>query len=111
MHRPSVPMAGKRRRTVGRDEASRLPSGGLRVCTHCRPEARLDIIHLSDGSIPHRSSRRTRDTADAPTPPASVNDPAPSALVRLGSQVGPCATWQRETHRYGRGVSPLRSGA
>ncbi|USQ85949.1 DUF6233 domain-containing protein [Streptomyces phaeoluteigriseus] len=61
-------MAGKRRRAVGRDEARRLLADGLRACTHCRPDAQLDIIDLSDGSTPHRSSRsrsRLRDTADA----------------------------------------------
>ncbi|MFD5268856.1 hypothetical protein [Streptomyces sp. NPDC058335] len=41
------------------------------------------------------------------TPPPPVNEPDPSALVCLGSQVGPCAMCQRKTHKYGRGGSPL----
>ncbi|MDX3529401.1 DUF6233 domain-containing protein [Streptomyces sp. ID05-39B] len=39
-------MTGKRRRAVGRDEVRRLLAGGLRACTHCRPDAQLDIIDL-----------------------------------------------------------------
>ncbi|WP_458246981.1 DUF6233 domain-containing protein [Streptomyces sp. MAI_2237] len=34
---------GKRRRPVDRDEARRLLTDGLRACSHCWPEARLDI--------------------------------------------------------------------
>ncbi|MGX1267035.1 hypothetical protein [Streptomyces phaeoluteigriseus] len=44
----------------------------------------------------------------SPTPPPPVNEPDPSALVCLGSQVGPCAIGRRKTHQYGRGASPLR---
>ncbi|GGW77866.1 hypothetical protein [Streptomyces galilaeus] len=44
------------------------------------------------------------------TPPPPVNEPDPSALVCLGSQVGPCAKCQRKTHKYGRGGSPLSLG-
>jgi hypothetical protein len=40
-----------------------------------------------------------------PTPP--VTEPDPSALTCPGDQVGPCATCQRKTHKYGRGGSPL----
>ncbi|MFD8050105.1 DUF6233 domain-containing protein [Streptomyces sp. Tu102] len=31
-------MAGKRRRTVSRDEARRLLGAGLESCTHCQPD-------------------------------------------------------------------------
>ncbi|TQJ38011.1 hypothetical protein [Streptomyces sp. SLBN-115] len=40
-------------------------------------------------------------------PPPPIADPDPSAFVCLGSQVGPCATCQRKTHKYGHGGSPL----
>ncbi|MBK3633115.1 hypothetical protein JHN52_09150, partial [Streptomyces sp. MBT97] len=44
--------AGKRRRTVDRDRARRLLADGLRACTHCRPDTRLNVIDLSDGPTP-----------------------------------------------------------
>ncbi|GGW80805.1 DUF6233 domain-containing protein [Streptomyces galilaeus] len=58
-------MAGKRRRAVGRDEARRLLTDGLQACTHCRPDAQLDIIDL-----PRRQHPRT--------------DPAPPDRVKAG---------------------------
>ncbi|MCX4617284.1 DUF6233 domain-containing protein [Streptomyces mirabilis] len=36
--------AGKRRRTVPRDEARRLLTSGVRACTHCTPDAQLRIL-------------------------------------------------------------------
>ncbi|WP_333741628.1 hypothetical protein [Streptomyces sp. IBSBF 2806] len=41
------------------------------------------------------------------TPPPPVSDPDPSTFVCLGSQVGPCAAYQRKTWKYGRGGSPV----
>ncbi|GGV87206.1 hypothetical protein GCM10010294_68810 [Streptomyces griseoloalbus] len=41
------------------------------------------------------------------TPPPPVTEPDPSALTCPGDKVGPCATCQRKTHRYGTGGSPL----
>ncbi|MEU6258627.1 hypothetical protein [Streptomyces sp. NPDC047043] len=41
------------------------------------------------------------------TPPPPITEPDPSALVCSGNQVGPCATCQRKTHKYGSGGSPL----
>ncbi|MFI6567136.1 DUF6233 domain-containing protein [Streptomyces sp. NPDC050534] len=38
VHAGDCYMAGKRRRTTGRDEARRLLADGLRACTHRRPE-------------------------------------------------------------------------
>jgi hypothetical protein len=43
IHAGNCYMAGKRRRPVDRDEARRLLTDGLHACSHCRPEARLDI--------------------------------------------------------------------
>lgn len=78
-------MAGKRRRAVGRDAARRRLSDGLRACTHCRPDAQLDIIDLSDGSIPHRSTHRPKDIADAPHSPATGQRARPvRQLERVG---------------------------
>ncbi len=34
---------GTRQRPVSRDEARRLLAAGLRACTHCTPDAALDI--------------------------------------------------------------------
>jgi hypothetical protein len=42
-----------------------------------------------------------------PTPPPPPAEPDPSALACSGDLVGPCATCQRKTHKYGRGGSPL----
>ncbi|WP_307839562.1 DUF6233 domain-containing protein [Streptomyces sp. MBT49] len=44
--------AGRRHRAVDRDEARRLLADGLRACTHCRPDTRLNVIDLSDGPTP-----------------------------------------------------------
>ncbi|MER5201256.1 DUF6233 domain-containing protein [Streptomyces sp. NPDC002755] len=52
VHAGDCPMAGKRRRSVGRDEARRLLASGLRPCTHCRPDSQLDIIDLPRGTTP-----------------------------------------------------------
>ncbi|MCG0068174.1 hypothetical protein L0F81_33755 [Streptomyces tricolor] len=41
------------------------------------------------------------------TTPSPVTEPDPSALVCPGEHVGPCATCQRKTHKYGRGGLPL----
>ncbi|MET9913404.1 hypothetical protein ABZZ74_42725 [Streptomyces sp. NPDC006476] len=41
------------------------------------------------------------------TPPPPISEPDPSALVCPGDKVGPCATCQRKTHKYGSGGSPL----
>ncbi|WP_256916639.1 DUF6233 domain-containing protein [Streptomyces hilarionis] len=49
--------AGKRRRPVARDEARRLLADGLRACTHCRPDTRLDVIDLSRGPTPAPCTR------------------------------------------------------
>ncbi|OQR61692.1 hypothetical protein B6E66_23310 [Streptomyces maremycinicus] len=40
-------------------------------------------------------------------PPPPVSDPDPSTFVCLSSQVGPCASCQRNTWKYGPGGSPL----
>ncbi|MEV7081923.1 hypothetical protein AB0N88_25845 [Streptomyces sp. NPDC093516] len=39
-----------------------------------------------------------------PVPPAA--EPDPSVLTCPGDLIGPCATCQRKTHKYGRGGSP-----
>ncbi|MDF3299063.1 DUF6233 domain-containing protein [Streptomyces tropicalis] len=39
-------MAGERRRPVGRDEARRLLTTGLKACAHCRPDTRLSLLDL-----------------------------------------------------------------
>ncbi|MFF1542166.1 DUF6233 domain-containing protein [Streptomyces sp. NPDC058291] len=52
IHAGECRMAGKRWRPVGRDEARRLIAGGLRPCTHCRPDTELDIIDLPHGPTP-----------------------------------------------------------
>ncbi|MEU4878779.1 DUF6233 domain-containing protein, partial [Streptomyces sp. NPDC021608] len=49
--------AGKRRRPVDRDEARRLLADGLRACTHCRPDTRLNVIDLSRGPTPAPCTR------------------------------------------------------
>jgi hypothetical protein len=41
------------------------------------------------------------------TPPPPVTEPDTSALICPGDQVGPCASCQRKTHKYGRGGRPL----
>ncbi|MET9078607.1 hypothetical protein ABZX95_42275 [Streptomyces sp. NPDC004232] len=41
------------------------------------------------------------------TPVPPVAEPDPSALVCPGNLVGPCATCQRKTHKYGHGGAPL----
>ncbi|MFM9633185.1 DUF6233 domain-containing protein [Streptomyces galilaeus] len=81
VHAGDCYMAGKRRRAVGRDEARRLLADGLRACTHCRPDAQLDIIDLSDGSTPRRSSCRLKDTVDDSHSPATGQRARP---VRAG---------------------------
>ena len=43
LHAGDRPMAGKRRKPVGRDEARRLLDAGLRACSHCRPDTALDL--------------------------------------------------------------------
>ncbi|MEU6258626.1 DUF6233 domain-containing protein [Streptomyces sp. NPDC047043] len=58
VHAGDCHMAGSRRRPVSREEARRLLAGGLRACSHCRPEAQLDILDLAG-----RSHRRTARTA------------------------------------------------
>ncbi|MGW2834950.1 DUF6233 domain-containing protein [Streptomyces sp. NPDC001286] len=40
-------MLGSRRRPVDRAEARRLLADGLRACTHCRPDNRLEVLDLS----------------------------------------------------------------
>ncbi|MEU0119423.1 DUF6233 domain-containing protein [Streptomyces bobili] len=52
VHAGDCYMVGKRRRAVGRDEARRLLADGLRACTHCRPDAQLDIIDLPRRQYP-----------------------------------------------------------
>ncbi|MHC3470749.1 DUF6233 domain-containing protein [Streptomyces sp. 7R007] len=47
IHAGDCHMTGSRRRPVSRDEARRLLTGGLRACTHCRPDVQLDVIGLS----------------------------------------------------------------
>ncbi|WP_030037935.1 DUF6233 domain-containing protein, partial [Streptomyces resistomycificus] len=47
VHSGDCRMMGKRRRPVGRDEARRLLTAGLRACTHCQPDTALDILGLS----------------------------------------------------------------
>lgn len=37
-------MAGKRRRTISRDEATQLITQGVNPCTHCRPDTELGIL-------------------------------------------------------------------
>ncbi|MFF3505602.1 DUF6233 domain-containing protein [Streptomyces sp. NPDC003247] len=61
VHAGDCRMTGSRRRPVSHDEARRLPAGGLRACTHCRPETLLDIIDLSDGGIPPPPAYRPKD--------------------------------------------------
>lgn len=73
IHAGDCHMAGKRRRPVGRDEARRLLAGGLRSCTHCRPDTQLDIIDLPRG---------TTTPALSPLPQGHQHDehsPAPTA--------------------------------
>lgn len=41
------------------------------------------------------------------TPIPPVSEPDPSVLTCPGDQVGPCATCQRKTQKYGRGGGPL----
>ncbi|CAL9668162.1 hypothetical protein SUDANB2_07270 (plasmid) [Streptomyces sp. enrichment culture] len=41
------------------------------------------------------------------TPAPPVTEPDPSVLTCPGDLIGPCATCQRKTHKYGRGGSPL----
>ncbi|MER6345098.1 DUF6233 domain-containing protein [Streptomyces sp. NPDC001595] len=43
-------MAGSRQRAVGREEARRLLSGGVRACVHCRPDVQLHILDLAGGA-------------------------------------------------------------
>ncbi|MFI5821338.1 DUF6233 domain-containing protein [Streptomyces rishiriensis] len=49
MHGGDCRTAGKRRRPLGRDEARRLLAGGLRPCTHCRPDTQLDTGPIRPG--------------------------------------------------------------
>ncbi|MER6784370.1 DUF6233 domain-containing protein [Streptomyces sp. NPDC000658] len=52
VHAGDCHAAGKRRRAVDQAEARRLLADGLRACTHCRPDTRLNVIDLSDGPAP-----------------------------------------------------------
>jgi hypothetical protein len=52
------------------------------------------------------TNRREQDYSHDHSP-APITEPDPSALVCSGNQVGPCATCQRKTHKYGSGGSPL----
>ncbi|WP_221772916.1 DUF6233 domain-containing protein [Streptomyces sp. WAC 05379] len=47
VHTGDCYMAGKRRRTVSRDEARRLLTAGLESCTHCQPDTQLHILDLA----------------------------------------------------------------
>jgi hypothetical protein len=67
IHAGTCHMAGTRRRPVDRDEARRLLTGGLRACTHCRPDAQLHIIDLA--TPPAARHRRHRGRI-APCRPA-----------------------------------------
>ncbi|MDW8809014.1 DUF6233 domain-containing protein [Streptomyces scabiei] len=44
VHADDCYAAGKRRRSVDRDEARRLLAAGLPACTHCHPGQHLGIL-------------------------------------------------------------------
>ncbi|MYW30113.1 DUF6233 domain-containing protein [Streptomyces sp. SID2119] len=44
VHIGGCPMAGKRRRTITRNEAVQLISQGINPCTHCRPDTELGLL-------------------------------------------------------------------
>ncbi|KES08433.1 hypothetical protein BU52_05250 [Streptomyces toyocaensis] len=47
VHAGDCHMAGRRRRSVDREEARRLLAAGLKACGHCRPDSLLGITDLS----------------------------------------------------------------
>ncbi|WP_406004859.1 hypothetical protein OG440_00760 [Streptomyces sp. NBC_00637] len=52
-------------------------------------------------AFPHRPLPQGHQHDEQPTSPVAVSDPDPSVFVCPGSQVGPRATCQRKTHKYG----------
>ncbi|MEU8957966.1 DUF6233 domain-containing protein [Streptomyces sp. NPDC048518] len=43
VHRGDCHAAGKRRRSITRDEARQALADGIRACTHCRPGTGLGV--------------------------------------------------------------------
>lgn len=58
VHAGDCYMAGQRSRPVSRDEARRLIATGLRGCSHCRPDVRLNILDLSARRLPSAAAAR-----------------------------------------------------
>ncbi|MGQ4353126.1 DUF6233 domain-containing protein [Streptomyces drozdowiczii] len=44
IHAGNCYAAGKRRRTIDRDQARQLLADGVRACTHCRPDSELGVL-------------------------------------------------------------------
>lgn len=90
LHRGNCYMAGKRRRTVSREEARRLLADGTTACTHCRPDTGLGIIGLTR---PQHHAGRHAHSRDgiraaislAQRPATAASGPLPAAACRSQS--------------------------
>ncbi|MEV7738934.1 DUF6233 domain-containing protein [Streptomyces sp. NPDC088921] len=67
VHAGTCHMIGSRRRPVSRDEARRQLTEGLRACTHCQPDAQLQIIDLAARGPRARRRLRPASCERAPT--------------------------------------------
>ncbi|MGW3029171.1 DUF6233 domain-containing protein [Streptomyces sp. NPDC001221] len=72
-------MVGKRRRAVSCDEARRLLATGLRACSHCQPDARLNILDLRLRRRPGAAAT-PRNTGQRAPIPGSVRAAHPAHL-------------------------------
>ncbi|MET8957192.1 DUF6233 domain-containing protein [Streptomyces sp. NPDC004533] len=68
VHAGDCRMAGKRRRAVSRDEARRLLATGLRACSHCQPDARLNILDLPAPAAARRGGDAAQHRPVRPDP-------------------------------------------
>jgi hypothetical protein len=75
------------------------------------PCAASTMAPTPQATTPDPGRRRAAGHVTMTTPPPPVTEPDPSALTCPGDQVGPCATCQRKTQKYGRGGCPLCHGA
>src|SRR5262245_46111104 len=88
VHRGTCYIAGKRRRTIEREEARRLIADGTSACSHCRPDTDLGIAGLA--TCLERWTRITPYRAEV----LMRSDCAPDANLRstgMGTEAHRCA--------------------
>ncbi|MGF0175876.1 DUF6233 domain-containing protein [Streptomyces sp. Marseille-Q5077] len=95
VHAGDCHMAGKRRRTISRDEARRLLTAGLRGCTHCEPDARLRMDDLGARRRPATPQLKRTPSVDRQTrwaAPFSL-DEVRCLLATGPGTCTPCRLW------------------